>query len=238
MFHNAFAHASENLLTSTEFVALAERKEDGDSARTFAGADLKLQLMPETDRSIEKRLESILSSVATIRIGQGHGSGFFISEDGYLLTNAHVVGEADNVSVVLNNGLEVPGKVIRKLKSRDIALVKVGLRVPTALPLRAAQATKLERVFVVGTPLRESLSSTVTSGIVSGFRSEKDQRYIQADAPISPGNSGGPLIDQNGNVLGVSVKKFIGGGAEGIGLFIPINDALAALKVSGFSPGS
>ena len=103
----------------------------------------------------------------------GHGSGFFISEDGYLLTNAHVVGEADKVSVVLNNGFEVPGKVIRKLKSRDIALVKVGLRVPTALPLRAAQATKLERVFVVGTTLRESLSSTVTSEIVSGFRFKK-----------------------------------------------------------------
>jgi serine protease Do len=238
MFHNAFAEASENLLTSAEFVALAERRDDNDVARTFAGSELKLELMPRADRSIEAHLESVLSSVATIRIGQGHGSGFFISEDGYLLTNAHVVGDAQKVSVILNNGLEVPGDVVRRLKSRDIALIKVGLRVPTALPLRSASAKKLERVFVVGTPLKESLGSTVTAGIISGFRTEKGQRFIQADAPISPGNSGGPLIDQNGNVLGVSVAKYVGRGSEGISLFIPIDDALSALKISRSLPAS
>ena len=238
MFHNAFSQAAENLLTSAEFVALAERQEDSEVASTFAGSVLKLELMPKADRLIEAHLESVLSPVATIRIGQGHGSGFFISEDGYLLTNAHVVGDAQKVSVILNNGLEVPGDVVRKLKSRDIALIKVGLRVPTALPLRSAPAKKLERVFVVGTPLKESLSSTVTAGIVSGFRTQKEQRFIQADAPISPGNSGGPLIDQNGNVLGVSVAKFVGRGSEGISLFIPIDDALSALKIVRSLPAS
>ena len=185
MFHNAFAHATENLLTSSKFVALAEKYENKETAPVFAGSPLKISLVPEDGRSIKSKLDDVLSSVVTVRIGQGHGSGFFVTEDGYLLTNAHVVGEAQNVSVVLNNGLEVPGEVIRKLKSRDIALVKVGLRVPTALPIRKSSAKKLEAIYVVGTPMKESLSSTVTSGIISGFRSEKQQRYIQADAPIS-----------------------------------------------------
>jgi len=200
--------------------------------------ELQIDLVHETDRSIKRELDSVLSSVVTIRIGQGHGSGFFISEDGYLLTNAHVVGDAKRVSVVLNNGLEIPGDVVRKLKSRDVALIKVGLRVPVALPIRATPAEKLERIYVVGSPVSEKFSSTVTAGIVSGFRTVGGESYIQADAPISMGNSGGPLLDDNGSVLGLSVQKVVRPDAVGIGLFIPIDDALHALGIVNPSPSS
>ncbi len=232
MFHNAFSNATQNLLARKEFVALAARNDSRVVSPAFRASELKVALVVESSISIESRVERVLSSVATIRVGQGHGSGFFVSRDGYLLTNSHVAGDAKKVSIVLNNGLEVVGDVVRNIKSRDIALIKVGLRVQEALPVRTKPAKKLERVYVVGTPMKESLSSTITAGIVSGFRNEHGWRFLQADAPVSPGNSGGPLIDQNGNVLGVSVAKLMGEGAEGISLFIPISDALSFLGIT------
>ena len=175
----------------------------------------------------------MLSAVVTIRSGAGHGSGFIINEDGYILTNAHVVNEATNVAVILNNGLEILGEVIRTNEQRDVALVKVPLRIPSPLPIRHKQAENLEKVYVIGSPLKEELQSSVTSGIVSAYRNSSDPNssYIQSDAAISPGNSGGPLLDQYGNVMGISVSKLTGNSAEGINLFIPALNALDALKI-------
>ncbi|MBT5076501.1 MAG: trypsin-like peptidase domain-containing protein, partial [Rhodospirillales bacterium] len=119
----------------------------------------------------------------------------------------------------------------RKLKSRDIALIKVGLHVPNPLPIRHKPLTRLEQVYAIGTPIEEGLHSTISKGIVSGFRNFNGKKFIQSDTSISPGNSGGPLVDQNGNVVGVSVLKVVTPGAEGLGLFIPISNALSALKI-------
>ncbi|MBT5112604.1 MAG: trypsin-like peptidase domain-containing protein [Rhodospirillales bacterium] len=231
MFQGAFSNAAQNLVTSAKFVTLAERKSDSAPARSFAGTGLKINFKPETDRPIKSKMAKVLSAVATVRIGGGHGSGFFISNDGYMLTNAHVVGDSKKVGVVLNNGIEVPARVIRKLKSRDIALIKVGLHVPNPLPIRHKPLTRLEQVYAIGTPIEEGLHSTISKGIVSGFRNFNGKKFIQSDTSISPGNSGGPLVDQNGNVVGVSVLKVVTPGAEGLGLFIPISNALSALKI-------
>lgn len=241
MFHGAFARAAENLLGSRKFVSFALRQNEPDAiADQIPEAELTITTRSPQRVRIQEQSEAILSAVATVRIGQGHGSGFFITENGLLLTNAHVVGDAGNVSVILNNGLEIPGRVLRKTESRDVALVQVALRVPNALPIRTEPSRKLERVYVVGTPIDERLRSTVTTGIVSGIREDGKNSFIQADAPISPGNSGGPLLDEFGNVLGLSVSKIIGPGSEGLGLFVPIKDALEALnvKIAGVSSQS
>lgn len=231
MFHNAFAVASENLLSSQKFVNIAQRETEVDQQLEYAGDILVVPSIEESNKPIEQRLEKTLSAIATVRAGGGHGSGFFISVDGLLLTNSHVVGESKNISVILNNGLEVPGRVVRNLPSYDLAIVDTKIRVPNALPIREAAAVKLEKVYVVGTPVDENFSSTVTSGIVSGMRGDGSSRRIQADAPISPGNSGGPLLDAKGNVLGISVEKIVASGSEGISFFIPIRDAMRALKL-------
>jgi S1-C subfamily serine protease len=238
MFHDAFAHATENLMGSKEFVAVASREAENDEETTFPGDQLTIFTRPVVTRKIKKDLESVLASVVTVRIGLGHGSGFFISQDGYLLTNAHVVSDATNISVILNNGLEVPGVVLRFVKSRDIALIKVNLRIPKALSIRTKPAEKLEEIYVVGTPIKESLSSTITAGIISGKRKIGDKSFIQADAPVSPGNSGGPLLDRYGNVLGISVAKIVSKGSEGLSLFIPINEAIEALNLKVIVPVS
>lgn len=232
LFHGAFAQATKNLLGSREFVGIALRQDSPDDRiAQFQGEDISIAVRPLAHARIQDQPDSILSAVATIRTGQGHGSGFFVSENGYLLTNAHVVGKVQNIGVVLSNGLEIPGRVIRRMENPDVALISVALRVPNALPIRLEPAKNLERIYVVGTPIDESLRSTVTSGIVSGTRKLGSTSFIQADAPISPGNSGGPLLDEFGNVIGLSVAKIAIPGSEGLGLFVPIADALNALRI-------
>lgn len=137
--HNAFADATENLLASEKFINVALRKTTEEKDKVFA-SKITLEPIDLKRRPVNKNIGSILPAVVTIRVGVGHGSGFVVSEDGLILTNFHVVGTADSVGVVLNNGLEVRGKVLRRSKIRDVALVKIPVRVPSALPIRAGSA--------------------------------------------------------------------------------------------------
>jgi len=166
---------------------------------------------------------------------QGHGSGFFISRDGYILTNAHVVGSLQQIRVELANGASLVGQVVRRDRQRDVALVKVALDNAPALPLRRSLPVVVAYVYAVGAPLDAALSGTVTKGIVSAIRTESDGlRYIQADVDIQAGNSGGPLTDATGNVVGLAVLgiQSAGGGSIGLNFFVPIEDALAALGIA------
>ena len=240
IFHEAFARAAENLTSKTKFIDIALRQ---DSLEEEAESDLKLKIFftapKERKVPIQKDFSRLLASVVTIRLGLGHGSGFIISSDGLILTNSHVVGNASRVSVVLNNGLEIEGEVRRRNKKWDVALIKVPLHVPSALSVRMTAVKLLEKVYVIGSPIKEELHSTVTTGIVSAVRRDKRSglEFIQADAAISPGNSGGPLLDENGNVIGISVAKIITEGSESLNMFIPIKLALDALNIHQNSKG-
>jgi hypothetical protein len=231
-FHEAFAIAAENLLTSQKFVDIAKGKASVDIASS-AGPVRYFSVKKLSSKSLNKRIETVLSSVVTVRLGFSHGSGFVISEDGLILTNQHVIGDSKRVSIVLSNGIEIEGMVLARNKGRDVALIKIPLRVPSYLPVRLERPARLEKTFVIGTPIKEGLRSTVTSGVVSAIRIEQRSglSFIQSDAAISPGNSGGPLLDENGNVIGISVIKIIGNSSEGLNLFIPIGDALEALNL-------
>lgn len=232
-FHNAFAEAAARITTSPEFLDVARREADLDTTAALSGGDgpIVIDRLALARTDISDSIETIASSVVTLRAGAGHGSGFFISTDGLIMTNAHVVSESKTVGVVLNNGLELMGEVLRYHRPRDVALVKVDLRVPNALPIRAEPAAQLERVFAIGSPLLEALKTTVTGGVVSAYRrfAPENMLMIQADVPITSGNSGGPLLDQQGNVVGLSVAGFSRG--ESLNLFIPIMDGLEKLEV-------
>jgi serine protease Do len=158
------------------------------------------------------------------------GSGFIISADGYILTNNHLVGDADKVMVSVGDKPEVEAKVIGTDPDTDVAVVKIDSKDLTHLEM--ADSDKLEVgewVVAIGNPFR--LSQTVTAGIVSaksrsGFRLAAFEDYIQTDAAINPGNSGGPLLNLDGKVVGINT--FIisqSGGYMGIGFAIPINMA-------------
>lgn len=169
----------------------------------------------------------------TIRVGMGHGSGFIVGNDGYVITNAHVVGEAEKVQVVTSMGLEIEGTVISKSKSRDVALISTPLKIRNPVPVDTAIPVVSSDVYAVGSPLKEELSLTVTKGIVSAIRSDSASGnvFIQGDVAISPGNSGGPLFSKNGDLIGLSVAKYVGENASGLNLFIPIDEAFKHLNI-------
>jgi S1-C subfamily serine protease len=233
-FQGAFAAAAESLAMQQGFVDLALRKSP-PAVKSASAAEAIMAFKAATLRTgkVDRDMAALFPSVVTIRDAAGHGSGFFISTDGLILTNYHVVGEASEVAVILNNGLEASGKVLRRDKARDVALIKMPVRVPNALALRMTEVTPPERVYAIGSPIKENMSSTVTAGVVSAIRKDQTtgQSYIQSDAAISGGNSGGPLVDENGNVVGISTATLAAPGAQNLNFFVPIRSALDAIAL-------
>jgi serine protease Do len=153
---------------------------------------------------------------------QGRGSGFIISRDGYILTNNHVVDEASSVQVKLSDGRELTAKVIGKDPKTDLALIKIdGAGDLPVLPLGDSAALQVgEPVMAIGNPF--GLEQTVTTGIVSAtgrlIGSGPYEDFIQTDASVNPGNSGGPLINARGEAVGINSAIFSrSGGSIGIG---------------------
>ncbi|MFH7241409.1 MAG: HhoA/HhoB/HtrA family serine endopeptidase [Spirulina sp.] len=162
------------------------------------------------------------------QIQQGVGSGFITTADGQIVTNAHVVEGADRVQVTLKDGRTFTGEVVGADSVTDIAVIKIDAQdLPTVKISNSDQIQPGEWAIAIGNPL--GLDSTVTAGIISatGRTSREvgvpDKRvdFIQTDAAINPGNSGGPLLNLNGEVIGVNTA--IIQGAQGLGFAIPIN---------------
>lgn len=164
------------------------------------------------------------------RVERGTGSGFIISNDGQILTNAHVVAGADTVEVTLKDGRSFTGRVMGTDSVTDVAVVKIEANdLPTAVVGDSEQLQPGEWAIAIGNPL--GLDNTVTVGIISGTGRSASQigvpdkrvNFIQTDAAINPGNSGGPLLNQRGEVIGMNTA--IIQGAQGLGFAIPINRA-------------
>jgi serine protease Do len=168
------------------------------------------------------------------------GSGFVISEDGFVVTNNHVVEDVDEIEVAFNDGASVPAEIVGRDPATDIALLRIKTdKKLTALPLGDSSTMRPgDWVIAIGNPF--GLEHTVTAGIVSALHRRnigagRYDDFIQTDAAINPGNSGGPLIDLRGQVVGINTA--INPRANTIGFAVPINmakDILPSLKVAGF----
>ncbi|MDO4223919.1 MAG: Do family serine endopeptidase [Acinetobacter sp.] len=174
------------------------------------------------------------------REGESYGSGFFISQDGYLLTNHHVIDGASKVSITLNDRTVLDAKVIGSDKKTDIALLKVeGTRYPSLNIGNMAQVKVGEPVLAIGSPFGFDYSAS--AGIVSAKARSMSQEagvpFIQTDVALNPGNSGGPLFNQRGEVIGVNSRIFSGtGGYMGLSFSVPIDvamDVAQQLKTTG-----
>ena len=161
-------------------------------------------------------------------VQRGVGSGFIISDDGYVLTNAHVVEGADEVTVTLTDRREFKAKVLGSDRRSDVALLKVSA---TNLPyLRTGDSSKIrvgEWVIAIGSPF--NLDNTVTAGIISA-KSRDTGEYlplIQSDVAVNPGNSGGPLINMRGEVIGINSQiATLSGAYNGISFAVPIDEVM------------
>ncbi|NES81394.1 MAG: trypsin-like serine protease, partial [Moorea sp. SIO2B7] len=161
------------------------------------------------------------------RVERGTGSGFIISTDGRLLTNAHVVEGTDKVKVTLKDGQIFEGQVLGTDKMTDVAVVKIEANsLPTVNLGKAENLIPGEWAIAIGNPL--GLDNTVTVGIISALDRSSSQvgvpdkrvRFIQTDAAINPGNSGGPLLNAQGEVIGINTAIRVD--AQGLGFAIPI----------------
>jgi S1-C subfamily serine protease len=178
------------------------------------------------------RLEDAAKGVVLVRISGGFGSGVLISPDGYILTNHHVTRNARRVHIRWADGSETTGEVMRTDAARDVSLIRAAKVSGTALGLRHRPVEVGEVVYAIGTPLDGELQNTVTRGVVSAKRMIHDQPFIQSDAQVTHGDSGGPLLDAGGAVVALTdmgLDPAKGGG--GLNFFIPIDDALKVLAI-------
>ena len=177
------------------------------------------------------RLEEAAKGVVLVRISGGFGSGVLISPDGYLLTNHHVTRTAQRVHIRWADGSETIGEVVRTDAARDVSLIKAAKVSGAPLALRHRPVELGEAVYAIGTPLDGELQNTVTRGVVSARRSIGGMGFIQSDAQVTHGDSGGPLLDANGAVVGLTDFGVDPAKGGGLNFFIPIDDALKTLGV-------
>lgn len=161
-------------------------------------------------------------------VPRGVGSGFFISADGSILTNHHVIDGASEIFVTLTDGREYKASVVGSDERTDVALIKIDANNTPTVPIGSAKGLrKGQWVLAIGSPF--GLDSTVTAGIVSAIGRETGDYlpFIQTDVAVNPGNSGGPLLDLSGEVVGINSQIVSrSGGFMGISLAIPIDEAM------------
>jgi serine protease Do len=177
-------------------------------------------------------VQAAAGSVVLVRRGAGEGSGFLVSRDGYIVTAAHVVGDETEVKVRWPDHQETDGHVVRSSRGRDVALIKTDPRGREPLPLSTAPLQPGQTVYAIGALLGEQNQGTVTRGIVSAARTIHGYSFIQSDVNVGPGDSGGPLLDEQGRVTGVTVSSIrIQEANQGINYFVPAADVLSFLSL-------
>ncbi len=213
------------------FIADAVERVGPAVVRIDAARQVSSQDLPDAFKSpFFRRFFGNEMPVPENRVERGTGSGFIISSEGRLITNAHVIAGADTVKVTLKDGRTFQGRVVGVDQVTDVAVVKIDAKnLPTVRLGSAQQLIPGEWAIAIGNPL--GLDNTVTVGIISALdRSssqvgvpEKRVSFIQTDAAINPGNSGGPLLNAQGEVIGINTA--IRAGAQGLGFAIPIETA-------------
>lgn len=224
---------SNNVVATKQIVSSIPQSFTASSSDAMSAADAFNKVAPAV----------VIVSTKTASNGftagqEGMGSGFIINEEGYILTNYHVIQNAKEVTVTLSNNTEVTASIVNYDSEKDIAMLKLkeGTKVPAVAELGDSdEVYPGAEVIAIGTPLSKSFAQTLTKGVISGSnRSIETQsgtsvNLIQTDAAINPGNSGGPLVNAKGQVIGINTLKLgtqtLGETSiEGIGFAIPINE--------------
>ena len=236
---NAIVDGLLGLMSDTIFQNIALAASESVGTNLVVGSNITLPNVNLTDFSgLSEMIKNAKNSVVTVKTNLGHGSGFVISESGYLITNSHVVNDATKIELIFDNGFTLSGELIKEDENRDVALVKIagGGFKPLPVNISSTESESGMEVIAIGTPKDLQLGQTVTKGIISGSREFNEidgssNKYLQTDVTINLGNSGGPLISAKGEVIGIVVAKLIGEGVEGIAFAIPIEEALRNLNI-------
>lgn len=227
----AFVNALTNLLGNPRFVELLTV--DAVASSTSAVPKITAKVCDASAVSeLPGDIEEAFEAVFVIRAGSTTGSGVIVSPDGHALTAAHVVSGLDEVTVRLRSGLELSAQVLVSDPAQDIALIELAgsghacARAVDSPPPIGAD------LFAVGAPSGQQLAFSVSRGVVSGFREFDHAVYIQTDASLNPGNSGGPLFDSSGRLVGIVSWKISAPGFEGLAFGVPFAAAQTAVGLT------
>lgn len=243
LFSSVFVFFAPNIFKST-YAIYTETNQETINARKIAsveGSSEPLSIVEIAERvapavvGIQNKV--VYNGFVTRTVNQGSGSGIIISEDGYIVTNYHVIEGASDVTVILNTGEEYKAKLVGKDSKTDIAVIKIepDQKLTKAILGDSNSLRVGELAVAIGNPLGQQLSGTVTAGIISALDrnikiDNKTMNLLQTDAAISPGNSGGALVNQYGEVIGINTAKIEAAGAEGLGFAIPISNAKPVIE--------
>jgi S1-C subfamily serine protease len=211
------------------------RMGDKNIVETFAFLEansfLKIEFNNPTTR--EKYTSTLIKMYPSANIGNkidraisSSGSGFFLTSDGIIVTNAHVVDGAKDIEIIVPNDKSYNGKVLLSDKNNDVALIKIDINLSEPLPYSVeTKAQNGEKIFTIGYPLQHLMGNNykVTDGIISSNSGLLDDvRFYQITAPIQPGNSGGPLFNKDGNVIGITTSKLVKSDIDNVNYAIKI----------------
>jgi S1-C subfamily serine protease len=183
--------------------------------------------------TVANAVDKVAPALVRVKVEDGEGSGMIIDKQGYVLTNNHVVWMLESATVILSDRTELEGQVVGRDEAKDIAIIKVDKGDLPVVKLIDSDRLELgDDIVVVGFPLAIEGDPTISKGIVSAFRNDEDRgaTYIQTDAAINPGQSGGPLITLRGEVVGINSWKYIGIGLEGLNFAIATNSVVPILS--------
>lgn len=194
------------------------------------------QTQSKPSHKLQDVAESVIPSVVTIQSATGEGSGIIMDEEGYIITNAHVVGETEALKIITHDGETYKGQLVGKDPQTDLALIKIDAKGLTPANFGNSDEIRVaDQVMAVGNPGGLEFSSTVTVGHISALNrlvkvGNTSLNYIQTDTAINPGNSGGALVNTLGEVIGINTSKIVADGYEGMGFSIPIDFALEIIE--------
>jgi serine protease Do len=212
-----------------QLAAVEEQKEIIEDARQVPNMTVS-EIVEQNKTSVVTIVTSIADPELAGETRRFIGTGFILNREGMIATNQHVVGGAETITVILSDGRELKGQEINSDRDTDLAIIKIDDRnmLPGIVTMGNSNDINVgEQVVAIGSPVSRNFAGTVTSGIISGkdrnvYIGDSVINYLQTDAAINEGNSGGPLFNAKGEVIGINTAK-MSDDVQGIGFAIPIN---------------
>ena len=220
--------------TDSKFVRILSKNSNHAKSAKPSAATLDLTACQRSESfRLPRDLPGALAAVVEIQVGSIRGTGVLVSPDGWILTAAHVVDDAPEIWVRFESGAQVRATLERSDAQFDVALIRVeGRSFPCSQIRSAAQDLAIgSDVFTINLAQGDDMKPSVARGVVSGYPEYEGKRWIQTDATVNAGASGGPIFASDGSVAGITVLKGYGFGVEGLGFAVPIGDVIRYLSL-------
>lgn len=232
ILHDMLSIAERDLLESEDLFEILELIEV-DYLNRSKGDVYPVEFSNKTTyNNTTEMLKNVVNSVVTVETDDKFGSGVIISNEGHIITNYHVIEGKSEILVKIGKEKKIKVELIKSNKDYDLALLKINNYETKGLTFSNSDSTSVgDEVFAAGTPIDKTLGQTITKGIISGYREYNGVNFIQTDVSINSGNSGGPLLNSQGEIIGINTLKATGVGISGVGFSISSNTVLEMLNI-------